>query len=123
MPDIAMIVDAHLNAYGEPDPSLRAPLIARAWEPDGTLVDPPLTGAGHAGISEAADALQGHYAEHRFVRVSDVDEHHGMLRYAWELVAPDGEVVLSGLDVGELSEGGRLRQITGFFGELPARRP
>jgi hypothetical protein len=101
-----------------PDPTRRAGLIAEAWATDGRLLDPPLTGAGHDGISQAADVLQQHYAGHTFRRTSAVDEHHGQLRYAWELVAPDGGAVLTGLDVGELAEDGRLARVTGFFGEL-----
>lgn len=118
MPDLTTIVDTHLAAYGEPDSQRRAELIERAWTADGRLLDPPLTGDGHDGISAAADALQAHYAEHRFRRVSAIDAHHDQLRYAWELVAPDGRVVLSGLDVGAIAADGRLAQITGFFGEL-----
>ena len=37
------------------------------------------------------------------------------------VVGPDGTVAVSGIDVGELADDGRLRRITGFFGELPAR--
>ena len=118
MSDITTIVDTHLAAYAEPDPLRRAPLLEQAWEPEGVLVDPPLTGEGHAGISAAADALQSQFAGHRFLRVSEVDEHHGMLRYAWKLIAPDGDAVLSGLDVAEIAESGRLSRVTGFFGDL-----
>lgn len=118
MQDITTTVDTYLSAYTDPDTERRAALIAAAWTEDGRLVDPPLTGEGHDGISAAADALQQQFAGHRFRRVSDVDDHHGMLRFAWELVAPDGTVVLTGLDVGEVAEDGRLARITGFFGEL-----
>ena len=120
MTDTATTVDTHLAAHTEPDPSRRGELIARAWAEDGRLLDPPLTGEGHAGISEAADALLAQFAGHRFRRTTAVDEHHGQLRYAWELAAPDGAVVLTGLDVGELAEDGRLARVTGFFGELEA---
>ena len=48
-------------------------------------------------------------------RAQAVDEHHGQLRYAWELVAPGGAVVLTGLDVAELADDGRLARVTGFF--------
>lgn len=118
MPDLTTIVDTHLAAYGEPDSQRRAELIELAWTADSRLLDPPLTVHGHDGISAAADSLQAHYAEHRFRRVSAIDAHHDQLRYAWELVAPDGGVVLSGLDVGAIAADGRLAQITGFFGEL-----
>lgn len=118
MPDITTVIDTYLAAYGEPDADRRAPLIATAWAQDGRLVDPPLTGDGHEGISAAADALQQQFAGHRFRRVSDVDLHHDRFRVAWELAAPDGTVVLTGLDVGRVAEDGRLAEITGFFGEL-----
>lgn len=120
MTDPTTTVDTYLEAYSEPDAARRAELIGRAWAPDGQLIDPPLTGEGHTGISEAADAVQTHYALHRFRRVSAVDAHHGHLRFAWELAAPDGTVVLTGLDAGELADDGRLQRIVGFFGELPA---
>jgi hypothetical protein len=68
-----------------------------------------------------ADALHQQFAGHAFRRVSAIDAHHEHVRFAWELVAPDGRVALAGMDVGELAADGRLRRIVGFFGELTAR--
>ncbi len=113
-------VDDYLAAWNERDAQRRAELIERAWAPSGRLIDPPLTGEGYEGISAVAAAMHEHYAGHRFRRASDIDQHHDQLRFAWELVGPDGEVALRGLDVGELDAEGRLQRITGFFGELPA---
>ena len=118
--DLITTVDGYLAAWNEPDPDRRAELIAQVWADDGRLIDPPLTGEGHDGISEMAAAMQQHYAGHQFRRASGVDAHHDHLRFAWELVGPDGTVALTGLDVGELAPDGRLQRITGFFGELPA---
>ena len=112
-------VDTYLSAWTEPDADRRAELIAQAWAEDGSLVDPPLTGEGHGGISDMAAALQQQFPGHRFRRSSGIDVHHGRLRFAWELVGPDGRVALGGLDVGELADDGRLQRVTGFFGELP----
>jgi hypothetical protein len=64
-------------------------------------------------------AVQQHYPEHTFRRVSGIDEHHGFLRYAWELHAPDGTVALTGLDVGEVDDDGQLVAVVGFLGPLP----
>ncbi len=111
-------VDGHLAAYSEPDASRRAALLAQAWTDDGRLIDPPLTGEGHDGISAMADAVQQHYAGHRFRRTSAVDAHHHRLRFTWELVGPDGNVAVTGSDFAELAPDGRLRRVTGFFGEL-----
>jgi hypothetical protein len=118
--DVTTTVDTHLSGFSEPDPDRRAELIGSVWTEDGHLIDPPLAGEGHAGIAALGEALQQHYPGHRFRRASAVDEHHGHLRFAWELVAPGGEVALSGLDVGELADDGRLRRIVGFFGPLAA---
>ena len=119
MTDITATIDTYLAAWNETDPTRRAEVIARVWAPDGRLIDPPLAAQGHAGIGEMAAALQGQFPGHRFRRASGVDAHHNQLRFAWELVSPDGAVVLSGLDVGELTEDGRLLRIAGFFGPLP----
>ncbi len=121
MNDLTQLIDTHLTAWTEPDAQRRAELVARVWSEDGRLVDPPFAGEGHAGISEMGAMLQQQFAGHRFRRVSAVDAHHDHLRFAWELVGPDGTVALSGIDVGELDGDGRLRRITGFFGELPER--
>jgi hypothetical protein len=121
MTDHTSTVDTHLEGYGEPDPARRARLVAAAWAQDGELIDPPLTAAGHTGISDQAAALHAQFPGHTFRRASAVDEHHGHLRYAWELVGPDGTVALTGLDVAEVGPDGRLRRVVGFFGPLDAR--
>jgi hypothetical protein len=115
-------VDANLAAYGEPDAERRAALIAEAWASDGRLIDPPLDGQGHDGIDAMFVAVQGMFAGHSFRRTTAVDAHHDRARYGWELVAPDGTVALAGVDYAELDGEGRLRTVTGFFGEAPAAK-
>ncbi len=119
--DIATIVDTNLMALTETDPGRRAELIERAWSEDGSLTDPPLVGEGHAGLNEFAATICQHYAGQRFRRVSGIDAHHDRFRYAWELVTADGTVTVAGIDVGQTAPDGRLRTITGFFGDLPLR--
>ncbi|MEO7556531.1 MAG: nuclear transport factor 2 family protein [Acidimicrobiales bacterium] len=120
MSDLSKTIDTHLSALNEPDRAKRGPLIERVWSPTGRQVDPPLSGEGHAGISDLADAVHTHYAGHRFRRVSGVDTHNSQFRYAFELAGPDGNTAISGIDVGEVDDDGRLVRITGFFGDLPA---
>src|SRR5262245_40226730 len=55
--------------------------------------------------------VQTRFPAHRFRRVSDIDSHHHVLRFGWKLVAPDGAVVVTGLDVGELAADGRLQRM------------
>lgn len=113
-------IDTHLEAYGEPDPGRRAQLLARVWAADGRLVDPPLEATGPAGIGDVAAAVQGQFPGHTFRRTTGVDVHHGVARYGWELVAPDGAVALRGTDVADVDGDGRLRRVVGFFDPMPA---
>ena len=111
-------VDTYLEAYGEADVARRTTLIRSVWASGGRLLDPPLDGEGHVGISALTDIVHAHYPGHTFRRTSAVDSHHGVARYAWELVGPDGTVAVSGLDVAEFGTDGKLVRVLGFFGEL-----
>ena len=67
-----------------------------------------------------AAALQAQFPGHTFRRTSAIDAHHGFARYEWEMLAPDGRAVLTGLDVAEVADDGTLRRVVGFFGPLAA---
>src|SRR5213593_1725162 len=116
MSDATTTVDTYLAMWNETDPKHRAQLIERAWAGDGRYVDPMLEAEGHAAISEMVAGVQAKFPGHRFRRLSGIDTHHDQLRFAWDLVSPEGAVVVAGLDIGALASDGRLRRITGFFG-------
>lgn len=113
-------IDTHLEAYGEPDPVRRAELIATVWTDGGRLADPPFEGIGHDGISALSEVVFEHFPDHSFRRTTGIDAHHGVARYGWELVGPDGAVAVGGMDIAEVDDTGRLVRVTGFFGEPPA---
>jgi hypothetical protein len=115
---LADTIDTYLDAYGEADATRRMQLIERVWAADGRLLDPPLDGEGHAGISELTTVVHAHYPGHTFRRTTAVDAHHDVARYGWELVGPDGTVAVAGLDVAELGADGKLMRVLGFFGDL-----
>lgn len=123
MSDLNTLIDAHLAAYADPDADRRAAAVQRIWAAGGQLVDPPLAATGHAGIVQQAGQLLAQFPGHHFVRSSGIDHHHGMARYGWQLVGPDGAVVLEGIDIAQIDAQGRLAQVTGFFGPLPEREP
>lgn len=120
MSDVTATVDTYLAMWNETDAARRAEHIGSAWAKDGRYVDPMSEAEGHAALDEMVQGVQARFPGHRFRRVSGVDAHHTELRFGWELAAPDGAVVVAGIDVGELAPDGKLRRITGFFGGLPA---
>jgi hypothetical protein len=123
MSDLTVLIDAHLAAYTDPEATRRAAVVQRIWAAGGQLIDPPLAATGHAQISQQANQLLAQFPCHRFVRSSGIDSHHGMARYAWQLVGPADAVVLEGIDIAQIDPDGRLAQVTGFFGPLPALEP
>jgi hypothetical protein len=116
---VTELVDEHLATWSEPDAERRLQRIAECWEADGALIDPPLQGQGHDGISALMAAMQEHYPDHAFARCSAVDAHHDTFRVAWELRGPTGDAALGGLDVGVISADNKLLRISGFFGDTP----
>lgn len=118
--DTATAVDTYLAALSETDEARRAELVQTAWTEDGQFFDPLLEASGHTALGALATTVTEHYPGHTFRRTSGIDTHHGIIRFGWELVAEDGQVVLAGLDVGILAEDGRLSRIAGFFGDPPA---
>jgi hypothetical protein len=115
---VSETVATYLAAWNEPDARKRAPMIAESWAEDGRLIDPPFAVQGHAQIVEAMSGVHAQYPGHRFRQVSPVDVHHDQFRYAWELLDPSGDVVLAGIDVGEVDQRNRLTRVAGFWGDL-----
>jgi len=118
MNDITTTVDTYLAMWNETDAARRGDDIERAWAGDGSYIDPQLEARGHAALSQMVAAVHARFPGYRFRRVSGIDTHHNVVRFAWELVSPDGPVAVAGLDVGVLTPDGRLQSITGFFGDL-----
>jgi hypothetical protein len=50
---------------------------------------------------------------------SDVDAHHGMLRFGSLRVQSDGTMLPEGIELAELSAWGGLQRVISFFGPLP----
>jgi SnoaL-like domain len=120
MSDVTTIVDTYLAMWNEDDVKTRASLIEKAWTADARYVDPLLEADGYAGLSQMVDGVHAQYPGHVFRRQSGVDAHHDRVRFAWDLAAPDGTVLVAGIDVGVIAPDGRLQSITGFFGDPPA---
>ena len=118
MTDLQTTVDAYFAMWNEPDPSRRTAHIEQAWAGECRYVDPVLEAEGHAGLAEMVASVHAQFPGHRFRRVSGIDAHHDQVRFAWELVGPDGAVAGAGVDVGALAPDGRLQSVSGFFGEL-----
>jgi hypothetical protein len=116
--DVTALADTYIAMWNEEDAAARRTLIEEAWATDGSYRDPLLSADGHAALSEMVQTVHAHYPGQRFTRTTAVDEHNGFARFGWSLGPEEGPATVTGLDVAELTPEGKLRHITGFFGDL-----
>ena len=119
--DVTATIEAYFAMWNEADQAARARLIQEAWTESGRYVDPGREATGFAALSDMVEAARPLFPGATVRRTSGIDAHHDQLRFSWEVVAPDGSVPVAGIDVGVLAPDGKLQQITGFLGELPAQ--
>lgn len=120
-------VRAYVAAWSTLDDSARSELLAQCWDENGTYIDPLFEVHGRQALATHIgrflhDGAYGRGPGCRIPISSGVDHHHGMVRFTWVLLDPDGTPVSQGTDVGELAPDGRLQRIVGFFG-APAPIP
>ena len=111
----------YVKAWNEPDTEKRKALLKTTWTEGGTYTDP----SAHV---EGRDALVAHiegflsnpqFKGFSIVRASDIDLHHQVFRFEWEMKDPSGNTVTAGIDYGEFNEDGAITKIVGFFGPFP----
>ena len=120
MGDTNEIVHAYMAAWNEKDEKKRRALLEKAWADDGRYTDPMSDAPGRAALIDLIAQFHKQMPGASIIAASAIDEHHGQLRFAWKMIAPDGSTGMEGIDVGRLAEDGRLQNITGFFGPLTA---
>lgn len=116
--DVTQIVDNYIAIWNESDTAVRQALIARTWTEDGSYVDPLMQGDGHAGIDAMTAGVQAQFPGMQFRRTGEIDAHHNVARFTWELGPEGGPGLAGGLDVATLVDG-RLQRIVGFLDFKP----
>ena len=117
--DLAKVLQAYGAAWSEQNESTRSGLLNEAWDEAGTYQDPTADVVGREALSAHIGDLLQKMPGARLSLTSGIDEHHGQLRFTWKLVGADGDLIVEGIDFGEVGEDGRLTKIVGFFGPTP----
>ncbi|MGE0255128.1 MAG: nuclear transport factor 2 family protein [Alphaproteobacteria bacterium] len=113
------IVDRYFAIWNEADGGKRRALIASTWSDGATYVDPLMAVEGADAIDAAVAKVQAMLPGYRFVARGKIDSHNDRLRFAWELVGPDGAAPYAGTDFAVLGADGRLAAVTGFLDRVP----
>ena len=108
-------IGAYAQAWGEPDEDRRRTLLERAWAPDAVYCDPLDLVVGRDALVAHIGAFQQAAAGGRVDVTSEAVRHHDSAYFQWAMTDAAGTRVLTGFDVAQLDEQGRITRLTGFF--------
>ena len=114
------LIASYFDMWLETDADARAEKISAVFTEHGRHVDPNADANGHAGLAEMMGAVHAQFPGLGMRRVTGIDQHNDQLRFGWELTGADGTVIVTGIDVAQVALDGRLSQVAGFWGDLPA---
>lgn len=119
--DYQTTIDRYLDCWNTTDTDERRRLVDAVFGAEARYVDPM---ADVHGTEELVGLFTGFHAMfpgHSFRQKGGVDSHHGIARWGWEMLNPDGEPTLDGIDAAMIDADGRITYLVGFFGyELPS---
>ena len=114
------VADRYMAVWNEPDAESRRQAVAALWTEDGTYTDPLVAVEGHEAIAAMIVGVREQFPGLVFRSLGDIDAHHDVARFGWELVPEGGgESLVVGFDVAVVADDGRLRHVYGFLDKVP----
>ena len=114
------VVERYIAVWNEPEADARSRAVAELWTEDGTYTDPLASVQGHEAIEAVIAGVREQFPGHVFKLIGDIDAHHDIVRFAWDLVPEGGgESAVIGFDVAVAAHHGRLRNVYGFLDKVP----
>lgn len=93
--------------------------VAAAFTDEAAYTDPLADARGHDQLAATIAGAREQFPGFVFRPLGAVDGHHALVRFGWELVAPDGSAPVAGFDVATLAEDGRIASVSGFLDRVP----
>jgi hypothetical protein len=115
-----------LTAYGAAwlatDEAERLALLETAWAPHAVYCDPVDRITGRQALSVHIATTQAMLDGGLVEVTSEPVRHHDSAFFRWTMTDKAGATVLSGWDVVQLDDTGRIARLTGFFDQDTERR-
>ncbi|MEU5428646.1 nuclear transport factor 2 family protein [Streptomyces olivoreticuli] len=113
-------VARYFEAWNTTGADALAKAVAAAWAEDGSYTDPLAEASGHDRVAAVIAGAHEQFPGFEFRPLGQVDGHHGVARFRWELVSlADGSAPVAGSEVLTLAEDGRIRSVLGFLDRVP----
>jgi hypothetical protein len=113
-------IEQFFQAWNAESDAERLAAVQATYTETAVVKDPLADVVGHEAIAAFIAGARAQFPGHTFQPSSGIDAHHDLLRFAWQLVGPDGSPVVEGFETGQVTGDGRLSCTLGFFGPLPA---
>ena len=108
-------IGAYGEAWLETDPERRIALLERAWATGAVYCDPLAFVEGREALSQHIGETQAGLSGGRIEVTAEATRHHDSAHFPWAISDADGTTVLTGFDVVQLDDAGRITRLTGFF--------
>ena len=108
-------IAAYGAAWTETDDGRRTELLERAWESAAVYCDPLSRVAGRAALAEHIAATQAGLPGSRIEITTEPVRHHDVAFFRWAMRDAAGATIVTGFDVVQLGDDGRIARLDGFF--------
>lgn len=112
-------LDRMLAAWNATDDAVIRQLTQSSMEHNVHFVDPNHNIMGREAFIAMIHAVHQQIPEAIYARASRVDIQNNHCRYHWTIHSK-GQLLMSGFDVTEVNDGGKIVKVIGFFGDLAA---
>jgi hypothetical protein len=119
VPTAKEAIDAYVDAWNTSDPETGRRLVEQAMTEDALMAYPRFEARGWEGISELMVTYKQQSPGTSIELTSNVEEHHGWVRFGWRMLDAGESVLGEGEDVGEVADDGRFTRMIGFRNPLP----
>lgn len=106
-----------LQAWNEPDVNRIRMHLDKALNANVRFVDPSVDLSSIEEFEQNIYAVKAKIPRAVYTRTSGVDSQHNFHRYHWA-IHQDGMLLVSGFDVTETDDDGKVVCVIGFFGEI-----
>ena len=117
--ELTSLIDTYCRAWSAPTEAERSRLLDAVLSPKATYTDPTVHAEGTAELVAHIAKVIAKRPGSRVVRTSQVDQHHGIARFAWQAIEANGNELPEGIDIAFISaDGSKIERIIGFFGPV-----
>jgi hypothetical protein len=113
------VIDRYCQVWSETDATRREELLVPLWADGASYTDPAVHVVGATALLNHIGKVQAGRPGAGVVRVTQMDEHHRIARFGFQVIGKDGTVLREGVDVVFMStDGTKIERIIGFAGSL-----